>query len=111
MRVDHSLADGENRCAEHTLHFQRRDDRITARKTAEPALDDVLKRHNVVASRPRCVEAGIIRQFRHVHRLDHLLPLMRHHHDCDEVFASASKNSRWSAVGILESPLETTQQG
>src|SRR4029077_15513782 len=56
----------------------------TGRKAAEPALDDVLERHIVVASGARRVEARIMLQFWHVHRLDHLLPLIRHQHDRDE---------------------------
>jgi len=72
----------------------------TGRKAAEPALDDVLERHIVVASGARRVEARIMLQFWHVHRLDHLLPLIRHHHDRDELFAPVSEHSSWPTVGM-----------
>src|SRR5262249_10666499 len=72
MRMGHGLVQGEDWRAGHTLCLQRRDSRIAARKAAEPALNDVPERHIVVASPLRRIEARIIRQFRHVHRLDHL---------------------------------------
>src|SRR5262245_66018999 len=57
MRMGHGLMQGENRRAGHTFRFQRHDGRLAARKTAEPALDDVLERRVIVASGPRRVEA------------------------------------------------------
>src|SRR5215467_7660567 len=98
MRMGYGLVQGEDRRAGHTLRFQRRDGRVAARKTAEPALDDALERRIVVASRPRRVEARIIRQFGHIHRLDHLVPLIGHHHDRDELLAPVSEHSGGPAV-------------
>src|SRR5262245_50755382 len=98
MRMGYGLVQGEDRRGGHTLRFQRRDGRVAARKAAEPALDDVLERRIVVASRPRRVEARIIGQLRHVHRFDHLLPLIRHHHDRDEFVVSVSEHSSGPAV-------------
>src|SRR6516165_8082507 len=80
------------------IRLQRRNGRIAGRKTGEPALDDVLERRIVVASGPWRVEARIIRQFRHVHRLDHLVPLIRHYHDRDKFVASVSEHSSRPAV-------------
>src|SRR5262244_2460085 len=77
MRMRHSLMQGENRRAWHPLRFQGSNGRIAAWKTTEPSLDDLFERCVVVSPRPRRVEAGIIRQLRHVHRFDHLLPLIR----------------------------------
>src|SRR5205823_11636171 len=44
MRMGHGLVQSENRSARHTFRLQRRNGRIAARKTAEPALDDGLER-------------------------------------------------------------------
>src|SRR5260370_7103879 len=52
MRMGHGLVQSENRRAGHTFRLQRRNGRIAARKTAEPALDDVLERGIVVPSPP-----------------------------------------------------------
>jgi hypothetical protein len=41
MRMGHGLVHAENRRAGHTFRFQRRNRGVAARKTAEPALDDV----------------------------------------------------------------------
>jgi hypothetical protein len=51
MRMGHGLVQSEDRGARHTFRLQRRNGRIAALKTTEPALDNVLER-GIVVGRP-----------------------------------------------------------
>src|SRR5262249_36565186 len=98
MRMGHGLVQGEDWRAGHTLRLQRRDSRIAARQPAHPALNDLLEPLIIVPFPLRRIEARILRQFRNVHRLDHLVPLLRHPHDRAEFVAPVSEPSSRPAV-------------
>src|SRR5712691_3590416 len=102
MRVPHRFVQCEDRRAGNTLGFESFHGGLTRREPAEPFLDDFFQRLVVVAPRARRAETRIVRQGRHAHRFDHLRPLVRHHHDRDEIFALAAKYPRGTASGCSE---------
>ncbi len=100
MRMGHRFGQRQHRRARHTLGFQRGNGGIAAGKAAEPGLDDVLQRLVVVAARPAVGKARILFQLRPVHGLDHLRPLVRHHHDRDEFVALVAEHAGRPAIGM-----------
>src|SRR5258708_13220268 len=98
VRVRDGFVEGKEWGARNAGGFQRGDRGLAVRKCPQPFFDDNFERLVVVAACARAVETGIVGQPRHFHGLNHLLPLMRHNHNGDELFALVTKDASGSTA-------------
>src|SRR6516225_2849325 len=100
MRVRNCLMQREYWSARHPFRLQCGHCLLATFELYQPVLDDSLERFIIVASRSWVPKTNIVGQLRHVHRLSHLRPLIRHHHDRDKFIVATTKNASGAAVGM-----------
>src|SRR5215469_14733398 len=98
MRVGNRLMQCEYWSARHTFRLQCSHCLLAAFKLCQPVLDDGLERFIIVTPRSWVPKTNVLSQLWHVHRLRHLWPLIRHHHNRDKFIVATAKNSGGTAI-------------
>src|SRR5262249_13412442 len=98
MRLRNRLMQRQYWSARYPFRLQRGQCLFAAFELCQPVLDDGLEGFIIVTSRSRVPKTNVLGQLWHVHRLCHLEPLVRHHHDRDKIIVATTKNSSWTTI-------------